>query len=99
LEKLIIHTKFVVGNPKWKIQLGRFKRGWSVKEGQYENLELRVTNFIVLSQKIERFCSVNSSPTAQSNKLFVFNEFQNLSYMYEVTSMSLLSLGTLLLLM
>jgi len=45
------------------------------------------------------FFFVTSSPTAQSNKLFVFNYLQTFSYLYEVSSISLLSRGTLLLYM
>jgi len=47
VEKWIIHTKFVVGNPEWKSYLGRCRRGWRVKERQYEVLDLRFTIFIV----------------------------------------------------
>jgi hypothetical protein len=70
LWKRITHTKSVVGNPEWKSQRGISRIGWRTKERQYEYLDLRVTNLIVLRQKIAWFCSVTSSPTAQSNKFF-----------------------------
>jgi len=56
-EKSITHTKFVAENPEWKSQSGRSRRGWRATEGQYEDLDLRVTNFIVLSQKFACFSS------------------------------------------
>jgi len=76
-EKSITHTKFVVENPEWKSQSGRSRRGWRAKEGQYEDLDLRITNFCCVKSEICVFPFVTSSPTAQSSKLFVFIYLQN----------------------
>jgi hypothetical protein len=102
MEKWIIHTKFVVGNLEWKSHLGRSRRGWRIKERQYENLDLRVTIFIVFRSENYMFlhCYFKSHCTECTDHqiLVSLKYLQNLSYLYEVTSISCLSCGMLLLL-
>jgi hypothetical protein len=77
-----MHTKYVVGNSEWNSQLGRSRRGWRIKEGQNEYLDLQAIIYIVFNQKIVCFCFVTSTPNARSNKFLVINYLQNFSYLF-----------------
>jgi hypothetical protein len=97
----IIHTEFVVGNNKWKSQFWRSRCGWKVKEGQYVDLDLRLTISIVFVSEnymfLLRYFKSHCIECTGRQILVSLNYLQNLSYLYEVTSISLLSRGTLLL--
>jgi hypothetical protein len=103
VEKWIIHTKFVFGNPEWKSHLGGSRRGGRDKERQYEDLDVRVTIFIVFRPENYMFLHHHSkshcTECTEHQLLVSLNYLQNLSYLYEVTLTSLLSHGTLLLLL
>ena len=74
--------------------------GWIFNERQYEDLDLRVTIFTVQITTIMCFCNVTSRTlyiTHREPNFCALNYLKNLSHLYEVTSTSLLSRGTLLL--
>jgi hypothetical protein len=87
-------TEFVVGNMKWESHLGRSRRGCSFTEWPYAGLDLRVKFFIELrSENWIPSPSLQSGSTKSTDRqiLVSLNYLHNLSYLHEVTSISLVT--------
>jgi len=75
IEKWIIHTKVVVGNPKCKTNLGDIGVDGEIRKDSVSIWTYALQIVLCSDQKIKCFCFVTSSPTAHSNKLFCFKLF------------------------
>jgi hypothetical protein len=90
-------TEFVVGNMELEINIGRSRLGCRFTERQYEDLYLRVTiPFCAQIGKLHFFRhSISPCTKSTERHILVFLNYpHNLSYLHEVTSISLVTWPT-----